>query len=100
MKNKEYKIGKIYGNQNLNLIVVCKSQKRAVELFNTQASYMRDYGYTMEPRTQIAIDNPETIYAIADSGVIYRERPDLLQKIMLYSELKKIIDELRDAGKK
>ena len=61
----------------------------------TQVSFIRNYGYTMEPRTQIAIDNPGKVYAYSDSGIIFRERRDLLNKIVPYDELIKVINELK-----
>jgi hypothetical protein len=95
MKLKEYKVNKAEYGQNLHIIVVCKSQKRASELLDTDASYIRNYGYCYEPRTQLAIENPETVYAYVDSGILFTKRPDLLRVIMPKTELIKTIKEIK-----
>jgi len=94
-KLKEYQVNKVFGNENVHHIVVCKSRKRASELLNTQDSYLRDYGYTLEPRTQIAIDNPEKVYGYVDSGIVFTHRPDMLNIIKPIDEIKTIITELK-----
>jgi len=93
---KEYQVNLVKFGQNINHIVVCKSQKRAAELMGTQVSYLRNYGYTLQPRTQEAIDNPEKVYGYADSGLIFTHRKDLLRVVLPIEELKTIIQKLND----
>jgi hypothetical protein len=93
---KEYQANLVRLGENLNYIVVCKSQTRAAELFGTEVSYLRSHGYIIKPRTQIAIDNPEKVYAYADSGLIFNYRRDILRVILPLEELTTIIRKLID----
>jgi hypothetical protein len=95
MKLKEYEVNMVECGENIHTIVVCKSQKRAAELLRTDVSYIRNYGYCNEPRTQVAIDNPETVYAYCNSGTIFRERKDLLRVVMPKTELINIIRNIK-----
>ena len=97
---KEFHISRIHGGENLHCIVVCKTKKRAMELLDVTTSFMNGYGNSIEPKTSEAIANPEKVYAYIDGGLVFRERPQYIRKVMPINEIKAIIDELRAAESK
>lgn len=93
---KQFEWTTIYKGQQIYLNVVCKTQKKAAELFDTTTNQIRNYGYSFEPRDRECVDNPEKVYAYFDSGDMFREHHDLLRKFIPLEEMQKVIDKYLD----
>ncbi len=90
-KLKQYNGTISYYGENLELLVVTTSKKRATELMNVDTAFMNKYCSISVPRTQEAIDNPEKVFGRLDSGLAFKTRRDLFMKILPADELKSII---------
>jgi hypothetical protein len=95
-KLKEFGFTKNYRGIEFRVICVTTSQKKFAELLGISANFIKNYGYSYEPKHQECIDNPDTLFAeigLGGEGTYVFER----NKVLLYTEYKAMVDKHREA---
>ena len=93
-KLKEFSITTYYRGIEMNKKCITTSKKRASEIFDTTLSFMNGYSHTIEPKTQEAIDNIDTVFCRVGMGGEARYIFEV-DKVYTLDEYKRIIDEHR-----
>lgn len=92
MISKRYEYGTVYKQQQITKMCYATSIKAAALLFDVAPSHLRRYCKGIR-----AGEPFEGVRAYFDSGMLFRERPDLIRVEMSLADLTALIDEYMDA---
>lgn len=79
-----------YGCQ-LQVIVVCKNKKEASKILYVSLYYINTYAWCNNPKTEIAIKNPNQKFAYFDGGRLGEIAHELRGKVLPYKQLEELI---------
>lgn len=94
---KEFKFTKTHRGITLHCIAVTKNIKEVCRLFDVNYYFIKEYAYKNEPKTELAIKNPNKriVYFEHSGEAGYFLPKEQINVPMLYEEAIKIIDEHR-----